>query len=176
VKNIPKVKSTRIVHDSFFSLREDLLERSDGAMHPYLTLACTDAVAVLAQDEKGRLILNREYRHATGAILLGCPGGRIEEGEDPITGGKRELLEETGYWLDDGILIGCCHPFPSLCNQKIYFLFGKNAVKKGEQNLDPLECIEPVLLHDDELRCMIQKGTPVDGVLLTALWFKEHFC
>lgn len=151
-----------------------MLERSDGIPHTYTTLRCGDAVAVIAQDREGRLILNREYRHAAGIILIGCPGGRLESGEDPIKGGKRELLEETGYSFEEGMLIGCCHPFPSLCNQKIHFLFGKNAIQIEKQNLDPLECIEPILLHEEELRYKIKQGEPVDGILLTALWLKKN--
>lgn len=171
---LPKVKSSRIIHRTgFFSLREDLLEKN-GTLHRYAALACGDAVTVLAHDEQGRFILNREYRHPTGQILLGCPGGCLEEGEDPIAGGKREFLEETGYSFDEGILMGCCHPLPGLCNQKIYYLFGKNAVKRGEQKLDPLECIEPVLLSEDAIFRLIREGAQTDGILLSALWFKDH--
>lgn len=173
--DFPKLKSSSILHDRFFVLREDLLEHTDGTIHPYMTLSCSDAVAVLAQDPFGRWILNREYRHASGKVLIGCPGGRLEENEEPLLGGKREFLEETGYQFEGGTIIGRCHPFPSVCNQQIYYIFGKNATKIQGQSLDPLERIEPILLSNEELKAEIKKGTPVDGILLTALWLKEHF-
>ena len=175
MRKLPTVKSTKTLHDGFYLLKEDLLEVENGGVHPFTTLACGQAVVALAQDSEGRFILNREYRHATGKILLGCPGGRLEEREDPLSGGRREFFEETGYWFDEGILIGTCHPFPSLCEQTLFFIWGKNAFKKGDQHLDPLECIEPVLLTEDDLKKLIHEGHPVDGILLTALWFKEHF-
>lgn len=174
--NLPKVHSSRIVHEGFVALREDLLEREGGLIQPMNTFVCSDAVTMLAQDNEGRWVLNREYRHSAGEILLGCPGGRLEAGEDPIAGGKREFLEETGYWVDDVIIIGCCYPFPGLCNQKIYHLFGKGAVRKDNPKLDPFEFIETELIEDADLRKRIGNGAAVDGILLTALWYKDHFC
>jgi len=171
MKKLPTVKASRIVHDGYLSLREDLLEREEGLVQPMNTLVCTDATTVLAQDPSGRWILNKEYRHATGEILLGCPGGRLEPGEDPIAGGKREFFEETGYWADDLVLLGSCYPFPGLCNQKIYHLFARKAVKKGEPRLDPFEFIETELLDDNMLQKRVEEGAGVDGILLTALWY-----
>lgn len=176
MKNLPRIASSRIIPGNFFSLREDLLEHEDGLIHPYMTLMCADATAVLAQTSDGYWILNREYRHAAGEILLGCPGGRLEPGEDPLSGGKREFLEETGYWSDDAILIGCCYPFPGLCNQKIYYIWIKNAIKVENQALDPLERIETEILTDAELKAKIRDNAKIDGILLTALWYKDHFC
>jgi ADP-ribose pyrophosphatase len=170
----PKVHSTKIVHYDFFDVRQDMVERNDGVLHPYSSLfLSTDATAIIAQDPEGRWILNREYRHPTGQFLLGCPGGRLEAGEDPIQGGQREFFEETGYWSDDIAIIGCCHPFPGICNQKIYFLWAKNAHLKGKQQLDPFEVIETELKTDAELRQEIQRGTNIDAILCTALWYKD---
>ncbi len=171
----PKVKSSKIVHDGYISLREDLLEKDGGLVQPMNTLVCTDATAFLAKDEAGRWIINREYRHSTGEILLGCPGGRLEPGEDPVAGGKREFFEETGYVADEVFLIGCCYPFPGLCNQRIFHLFSPKAVKTGSPKLDLFEFIETELIEDPDLCKRIAGGAPTDGILLTALWYAHQF-
>ncbi|MBI5273057.1 MAG: NUDIX hydrolase [Chlamydiia bacterium] len=173
MKKIPNVRSSRIIHDGFFSLREDILERADGYKGSFTSVICGDAVAIIAQTREGLWVLNREYRHATGEILLGCPGGRLEPGEDPLTGGKREFFEETGYSSDEIILLGSCYPFPGICNQKIHYLFAKNAERKSDQQLDPFEFIETALLTQEALQKHIHDGAPVDGVLLTALLYKS---
>lgn len=173
MQNLPKVKTSRVLHKDLFEVRQDMLEKGDGNVHPYTTLLCGDAVAVLAKDPHGRWVLNREYRHAAGQILIGCPGGRLEEGEDPLEGAKREFLEETGFSFETCRKIGYCHPFPALCNQRIHFIFAENAVQTERQHLDPLECIEPIVLSDEELKAKIQQGVPVDGILLTALWLYQ---
>lgn len=171
----PKVKDTKLLYSGFFELRQDLLERSDGQLHPYTSIVVSDAVVVLAQDQKGLWILNREYRHPTGKELLGPPGGRLEAGEDPVFGGQRELFEETGYWSDEIDLIGCCHPFPGICNQKIFYIWAKNCIKKGEQQLEPFEFIKIELKSDEELKKEIRSGSNVDGNLCSALYYKEQF-
>lgn len=168
----PKVQKSKILYSGFFDLREDLLEKSDGATHSYTSLIIgADAAVVLAQTKGGLWILNREYRHPTGEVLLGPPGGRLEKGEDPILGGQRELFEETGYWSDELSLLGHCHPFPGISDQKIYYIFAKNAEKKGAQKLDPFEFIQVELKSDDQLREEILNSSHIDGNLCTALWY-----
>lgn len=57
------------------------------------------SVVVLAVEESGaepHVLLARQYRHAAGGPLWELPAGRIDPGESPLTGAKRELLEETG--------------------------------------------------------------------------------
>lgn len=172
----PKVKKSKTVFSGFFGLQEDLLERADGLTHSYTKLTLpTHAVVVIAQDTEGRYILNREYRHPTGNHLLGPPGGRLEKGEDPILGGQREFHEETGYWSDEIQLLGCCYPFPGICDQQIFYLWAKNAVKKDAQKLDPFEFIEIELKTEEELCAEILQGGHVDGNLCTALWFKDQY-
>jgi ADP-ribose pyrophosphatase len=172
----PKVQSSELAYHGFFDIQKDVLERADGLTHAYTSLILsTDAAAVLAQDREGLWILNREYRHPTGQFLLGCPGGRLEVGEDPLVGGARELFEETGYWSDEIVLLGSSYPFPGLCNQVIYYLYAKNAFKKGEQHLDPFEFIQVELKTDEELREEIRKGVNIDGILCTALWYKDQW-
>jgi ADP-ribose pyrophosphatase len=62
------------------------------------------SVVVLAVDESGnepQVLLARQYRHAVGGPLWELPAGRIDPGESPLTGAKRELREETGITARD---------------------------------------------------------------------------
>lgn len=55
------------------------------------------AVAVAAVDDRGRLLLIRQYRHPVGALMWEIPAGLLDQpGEDPLECAKRELLEEAG--------------------------------------------------------------------------------
>jgi len=54
------------------------------------------SVVVLAAED-GKVLLERQYRHAAGRFLYELPAGRIDEGENELKAAKRELLEETGF-------------------------------------------------------------------------------
>ena len=172
----PKVKQSKILYSGYFDLRQDLLERFDGRTHSYTVIVASDAVVILAETPDGFWILNREYRHPAGKVVLGLPGGRIEKGEDPIVCAQRELLEETGYASDEIQVIGSCYQCPALCNQKIIYLWAKNAVKKGAQQLEPFEFIDVELMSDERLRQEIQRASDIDGNLCVALMLKNQFC
>lgn len=168
----PTILSSSIVYNGFFNVKEDILERIDGGTGIYTSiLMSVDAAVILAQDEQGRWILNKEYRHPIKQVVLGCSGGRLEKGEDPLIGAQRELYEETGYWADEIRPIGQAYQCPAISDQMILYFFAPHAKNKGKQNLDPFEYIETTLLTDEELHKELQKGTPIDGSLCTALWF-----
>ena len=171
----PETLLSNIVYSGYFDLRKDLLKRQDGITADYTSIILAwDAVVIIAEDSEGRLILNREYRHPVGKAVLCCPGGKLEEGEAPLLGAKRELLEETGYSSKELTIIGSCYPLPGLCNQQIHYVYAKNATFERHQQLDPFEFIETELMTEEALKKAIQAGEPVDGILCTALFYKSH--
>jgi 8-oxo-dGDP phosphatase len=55
------------------------------------------AVAVVALDDSGRVLLVRQYRHPMEHLLWEVPAGLLDkQGEDPVACAHRELLEEGG--------------------------------------------------------------------------------
>ena len=94
---------------------DDRPSRRDIVVHP-------GSVGVLAVTIDDRVILVRQYRHATGTELLEIPAGLIDDGEPYETAARRELQEETGcavgrlhpigtYWLSPGYSMEQCHLF-----------------------------------------------------------------
>lgn len=63
------------------------------------------AVAALVVDESGRLLLARRAVEPD-AGLWDTPGGFLGEGEDPVAGLRRELLEEAGVNVEVGDFFG----------------------------------------------------------------------
>lgn len=63
----------------------------------HLTNHPVDAVVIIMEDEKReKILLNREFRMATGRFVYNFPAGLIDSGETAIESAKRELKEETG--------------------------------------------------------------------------------
>jgi ADP-ribose pyrophosphatase len=76
-------------HDAF-ELNGETVER-DYIVHP-------GAVAIIALNDAGELLLIEQYRHAQGKIMWEAPAGLMDlANEDPLATAKRELFEETGY-------------------------------------------------------------------------------
>jgi ADP-ribose pyrophosphatase len=170
----PKILNSKTVFKGYFDVKQDLIERSDRKQIPYSHCVLpTDAAVVIGETADGRFIFNREYRHPTGQYILGCPGGSLLKDEDPIAGGLREFHEESGYWSDSVELVGISYPLAAICNQKIYFLWAKNAYPKGGQTLDPFEYIRTEIKTEKELQLELHSDVVLDGLLLTALSFRR---
>lgn len=168
----PIIRSSKMNHKGYFNVRTDLLQRDGKALNYSVVLTGCDAAVILAQDEKKRLVVNREYRHPIGKYLLSCPGGRIEKGENPEVCAKRELLEETGYEAQKIQLLASSYPLPAICDQKIYYFFCGYALKIEEPKPDPFEYMDTELMDEEKLLGLISKGVEIDGILCTALHFK----
>ena len=56
-------------------------------------------------ERDGKVLLGRRA-FDPGAGLWGLPGGFLEEGEHPLDGLRRELLEETGLEIEPGAYVG----------------------------------------------------------------------
>ena len=54
------------------------------------------AAAMLAFDEKGKVILVKQHRYPHGYVLE-IPAGTLDKGENPRNCAFREIKEETGY-------------------------------------------------------------------------------
>jgi 8-oxo-dGTP pyrophosphatase MutT (NUDIX family) len=64
-----------------------------------------DIVGVLLLDARGWVLLQERDEHApTAANQWGVVGGHVEPGEEWAAAMRRELLEETGLDLPDGVL------------------------------------------------------------------------
>lgn len=55
------------------------------------------SAVMMAVDEKGRILLVRQYRLPARRYLWELPAGRLDPGETVLKAARRELEEETGY-------------------------------------------------------------------------------
>jgi ADP-ribose pyrophosphatase len=75
---------------------EDDVRLADGTRAQREVVAHPGAVAIVAIDERGRVILVRQWRHAVGRALWELPAGTRDTDETPARTAERELAEETG--------------------------------------------------------------------------------
>jgi ADP-ribose pyrophosphatase len=69
----------------------------DGELHRREVVERPEAVAVVAVDRGGEVVLLRQYRHPVGDYQLELPAGLVDvEGEAGEAAARRELLDEIG--------------------------------------------------------------------------------
>jgi len=125
------------------------------------------AAAVVPFLDADRILMIRQYRHATGGELLEIPAGKLDPGETPEACAIRELEEETGYRAGRLERLGAIWTSPGFTDEIIH-LFAAYDLEPTSQRLEPDEIIQlvPMRLSDalDGLR-----GSVVDGKTATAL-------
>jgi ADP-ribose pyrophosphatase len=91
----PDLVSTEVVFDGkVWDIRRDVFTLDDGPVtREYVDH--TGAVAVLAMDERDRVLLIKQYRHPVRVRDWELPAGLLDiTGEDPLLAAQRELAEE----------------------------------------------------------------------------------
>lgn len=93
-----RVEDSEVVYDGVLStVRVDRVRMPDGSVAEREVVAHLDAVAVVAIDADGSVVLVRQHRHALGRRMLELPAGMLDvDGEDDRTAAQRELAEEVG--------------------------------------------------------------------------------
>ncbi|MEP7023997.1 MAG: NUDIX hydrolase [Actinomycetota bacterium] len=98
----PVTASVQLAQGSLVRLRSDTVRFPDGGTADREVVEHPGAVAVVALNESGEVLLIRQYRHPVGQLLWEIPAGlRDVAGEPAQITAERELLEETGYRATD---------------------------------------------------------------------------
>jgi 8-oxo-dGDP phosphatase len=76
-------------------VRVDTVVQPDGSRAEREVAEHADSVAVVAVDDRQRVLLIRQYRHPAGQYLWELPAGLCDKpGEPPLDAAQRELAEE----------------------------------------------------------------------------------
>lgn len=129
-------------------------------------------VLVIAKDNEGKILIERQYRRGVDDFVYEVPSGWIEDGEDPVKAGERELLEETGY-KGDAKLIGKIYVQAGYSSQIAYVVLVENITDAGGKKLDSDEEIETQKLSTEEVDEMIKSNEMKDMGALSALELYE---
>jgi ADP-ribose pyrophosphatase len=126
------------------------------------------AAAILAFDEKGKVILVKQHRYPHGYVLE-IPAGTLEKGEKPIKCAFRELEEETGYKAKKMSLLVSFYPSIGYNTEIIHCFLASNLNKISDLNLDFDEILSVVKLDFKKLLRMIKAGKIQDSKTICAV-------
>jgi ADP-ribose pyrophosphatase len=97
-------------------------------------------------------------------VIYDLPAGRLEPGEDPCEGARREFEEETGYYPNRIEKIGYYNQFPGTLRAGTNLYFATD-LTPTRQRLDEGEELETVLMPVSEVLRLILEGEFIDGSL-----------
>jgi ADP-ribose pyrophosphatase len=173
------IKAERIYSGRVLNLDLDTVTFPNGSTGQLEMIRHPGASAVLPflDDPDGanpRVVLIRQFRHATDDFIYEIPAGRLDAGETPQTCAARELAEETGYSAARFELLTTIYTTPGFTDERIH-LFMATGLEPGLHRREADEFLELHRLPWDEVQGLIRTGRIVDGKTLTAIMFVQCF-
>lgn len=172
--------STRRVYTGrIVSLDLDTVEYPNGAVGELEMLRHPGAAAVLPfldppADPDPRVLLIRQFRHATGGDLWEIPAGRRDPGEEPEATAHRELREETGYRCQRMEPLTAIWTTPGFTDERIH-LYLASELTPGATAHEHDEVIACHELRWSRVMAMVRTGEITDVKSLVAILFAETF-
>jgi ADP-ribose pyrophosphatase len=164
-----KTLSSRLLHEGRnFDFLVDQVVLPNGHVTQRDIVRHPGAVAIVPLLDDGRVALIRQYRYATGKILLEIPAGTLETGEPPQECAARELREETGYEAEELESLLNCYMVPGYSDEVLHFFVAKGLTAVGD---DP-ELDEDITLETyslDDVRKMIAENVIEDAKTIVGI-------
>ena len=160
-----KVIGTKILFDhSWAKIVVDMIEYQ-GTQRPYFYVASpVEAVATVGLNTEGEIILTQQYRHPVGDVIYDLPAGRLEVGESPLDGARREFEEETGFYPNHIEQLGYYNQFPGTLRAGTNLFFARDLIPT-KQMLDEGEELNIVVMAVPDVVEMVLQGKIIDGSL-----------
>lgn len=134
------------------------------------------SVVILAVDGESSdpyLLLERQYRYAAGKGLWELPAGSLDPGEQPLSGAKRELLEETGFRSKSWSRALFFYPSPGFLDETMTVYLARG-LTPGPSRPEADEFITWQLMPLSLVLKMVQSGKIEDGKTIAGvLWLAE---
>ena len=162
-----------VLQGNFLQVRRERVQLPNGREAQREFVVHPGAVMVVPLLDSGELLLERQYRHPLGRVMLEFPAGKLDAGEDPLTCGQRELLEETGYSAREWAYAGLLNNAIAYSTEGIHIYFARG-LQAGIQQLDEGEFLELVVMSPEALDSACASGEVTDAkTLIGLLWLQR---
>lgn len=151
----PILASDTLARGRLVTVRTDKVRMPGGNAAERDVVLHPGAVAVLALDDDGRVLMIRQYRHPVGRLLWEIPAGlRDVAGEPLLATAQRELLEEAGYRARDWRVLADYYSSPGFTTERLRIFLARD-----------LELVPPAerdFVPEDEETQLVQTWLPLD--------------
>lgn len=174
----PRAKITSsetLFHGRVFDVRRDSVREPGGIETTREYVVHNGSVVVLPVLDDGRILLICQYRHSVGGYLWELVAGRMEPGENPLPGAKRELIEETGYTARRWQKILDVFPTPGFVSERMVVYVARD-LHAGIAHPEEDERITARAFSPREIEDWIRTGKLRDAKSIAGILFYLRFC
>lgn len=172
----PKITSSEtLFHGRVFDVRREQVREPNGVEATREFVVHNGSVVVLPVFDDGRMLLICQYRHSVGGYLWELVAGRMEPGEHPLPGAKRELLEETGYTARNWQQILDVFPTPGFVSERMVVYVARD-LRAGTAHPEEDERITVRAFSAREIEEWIRNGKLRDAKSIAGILYYLRFC
>ncbi|MEO7003058.1 MAG: NUDIX hydrolase [Ktedonobacterales bacterium] len=159
-----------VYRNRWLFVTEYAVTRPDGQPGIYGVVDPGDNATIVALDDEERVWLVGDFVYPVQARRWMLPGGKVEDGEEPLLAAQRELAEEVGAEADEWTLLGAYELTPGISPQCSYLYlarglrFGLHQREGSEQAMQT----RAMPLRDAYLACL--KGEFAAAVTVLGIW------
>jgi 8-oxo-dGTP pyrophosphatase MutT (NUDIX family) len=163
----PVVSSSELLRSRLVTVRSDKVRMPGGNVAERDVVVHPGAVAVLALDDAGQVLLIRQYRHPVNRLLWEIPAGlRDVAGEPPWHTARRELLEEAGYRARDWRVLADYYSSPGFSTERLRIYLARE--------LEFVPAAERDFVPQDEESQLVPAWLPLDEAVRKVLAGELH--
>ena len=162
------IHTARIYDGHLVKLDLHKVEFPDGKHSKREIVKHPGAVAIVALDDKGNVLLVRQFRLAANDFILEIPAGTLDPGEPPENCARRELREEVGYEPKKLESIGGIFTAPGYTTEFIHLFLATDLVESPLAR-DTDEFLEVVHMPLKDALKLIDDGKIIDSKTLAGL-------
>jgi ADP-ribose pyrophosphatase len=166
------ISSRRPFEGKLIAVRVDTVGLPSGRTATREIVEHPGAVGILPWDGE-RLALVRQWRHATGAIMLEIPAGTLEPGEAPRATAERELGEECGLAADHWVDGPSFFTAPGFCTERLT-LFLATGLREARVDAPEDEELELSWLPLADAVAAVEDGRIVDAKSVAGILWLAH--
>jgi len=137
-----------LLDNQWVPVEKQLVRLPNGETAEWFITNSPDAAIIVPILKTGEILMQYNYKHGAGIVLTEFCAGMIDDGETPLEGAQRELLEETGFVADEWIALGNTFANPTGSPMRYHFFLATQAKLIQPSSLDPSEQVEVFVVKD----------------------------